>query len=131
MHFVLGSRVVMARSSSSRAPGVFFSFLTSARIAFSHNLLWLRMACEFPLFKWDVVDEESIVLDEVLTEETGDAASPNVGPLDAASYGLTLKPRSFLTMAGVMHKFEKWVVNIDILLWCWVVASCLLGIFYF
>lgn len=50
IHFVVGSRVVMARSSSSSAPGVFRSFLTRARIAFSHILLcW---CCESAADSW-------------------------------------------------------------------------------
>jgi hypothetical protein len=48
------------------------------------------------------VCDDRVALDEPTTE--------------LGSTGLTLKPRSFLTIAGVMHKFEKWVVSIDILL---------------
>lgn len=153
MHLVFESRVVIARSSSSRAPGVFFNFLTRALIAFSHNLLWFRRAFEWVapfnsnelVVEW-VGDIDSPLIDDVL--ELTAAASPKLD-CDAVdddgdvvvvvvSYGLTLKPSNFLTMAGVMHKFEKWVVSIDILFGGWVVGvgglvnlMCLFGFYFY
>ena len=94
MHLVLGFRVVMAFSSSSMAPGVFFSFLTSCRIAFSHNLLWLSSEAALILFAAEL-----------------DAPSEAAG----SAGGFTLKPSSFLTTAGVIYKLEKCVVSIDMI----------------
>jgi len=36
--------------------------------------------------------------------------------LEKKNFLLPLNPSSFLTMAGVMYKFEKWVANIDMLM---------------
>jgi hypothetical protein len=64
-----------------------------------------------------VVDDEQ----EVVLDDEHDMLELNVLLLDLsvafadASIGLTLKPSNFLTIAGVMHKFENDVVSIDIL----------------
>ena len=94
-------------------------------MAFSHSLLWFRRAFECVLFKIELVelagDIDAIELDSplvvvvvVVVAVDGD----NTDDDDVVSYGFTLKPSNFLTMAGVIHKFEKWVVNIDILVLC-------------
>jgi len=123
IHFVFESRVVIALSSSSRAPGVFLSFLTSVLMAFSHSLLWFRSAFECVLFKIELVelagDIDAIELDSPLVVVVVVVVVAVDGDdTDVVSYGFTLKPSNFLTMAGVIHKFEKWVVNIDILVFC-------------
>jgi hypothetical protein len=45
---------------------------------------------------------------------------PSTAPPDGST-GLTLKPRSFLTIAGVMHRSEKCVLSIDMFsaVVCW------------
>ncbi len=101
IHLVLGFLVVIAFSSSSKAPGYFFIFFTSCRIAFSQSLLWFDS-------------------DELVTrfEPPGDASSSLVCIVPLLSkFGLILKPKSFFTIAGVIYKFEKWVVSMDILSW--------------
>ena len=119
MHLVLGSRVVTARSSSSRAPGIFFSFLTRVRMAFSHILLWFDMDWFELLSELSLMSPPFRVL--LMLAVRGDCelelvfATDDEGPItELGSTGFTLKPRSFLTIAGVMYKLEKWVVSIDI-----------------
>ena len=69
----------------------------------------------------DDVDEEAILrlpLDPPLELQplllSAQMAAAGVATL-LDSTGLTRKPISFLTMAGVMTKLEKWLVSIDIL----------------
>jgi hypothetical protein len=70
----------------------------------------------FEDFNKGAVDDEQ----EVELDDEHDMVELNVlficlsVPFVDASIGLTLKPSSFFTIAGVMHKFENDVVSIDI-----------------
>ena len=103
IHLVFGFLVVIAFSSSSKSPGFFLIFLTSCRIAFSHNLLWLDS--EDWLIRWE------------LTTEAVFASLPLASSAELlllSKLGFTLKPKSFFTIAGVIYRLEKCVVSIDI-----------------
>ena len=110
------SLLVIAFSSSSRAPGVFLSFLTKARMAFSHDLLWLDIRLldctlgQLPFESWEPNGENDRIseLDDEL-----DGGGDDIF-VSLSMPGLTLKPSSFLTMAGVIHRLEKCAVSIDI-----------------
>lgn len=115
IHLVFESLLVIAFSSSSKAPGVFLSFLTKARMAFSHDLLWFEIklldctlgqllfeSCE-PNGEYDRISE--------LDDEFDGGGDDMFVSFSIA--GFTLKPSSFLTIAGVIHRLEKCAVNID------------------